>query len=165
MGHSFGGYNQLVFQRRYPSTVVGMVLGDSSHPDQINRLDKSFAPENYVTKLRVAAAAAYLGIPRHFGLCRDDYTFPNAPSAWIAVAPRVIAVDCRTPVLAIELQGRVIVSRKRSRSRQNEVVRQLPTRRSLPRSEDRSRLPASTGYESRTSMDTDVGRTSSSINQ
>jgi pimeloyl-ACP methyl ester carboxylesterase len=102
VGHSFGGYNQLVFQRRYPSSVVGMVFVDSSHPDQVNRFDKSMAPENDVSHWRLAGLGAHFGIPRLLGWCRDDYIFPNAPAAWTAVVPRVVAVNCRTAVYATE---------------------------------------------------------------
>jgi pimeloyl-ACP methyl ester carboxylesterase len=38
VGHSFGGYNIQVFASRYPYTTAGLVLVDSSHPDQVERL-------------------------------------------------------------------------------------------------------------------------------
>jgi pimeloyl-ACP methyl ester carboxylesterase len=34
VGHSLGGFNVRVFAGRYPNEVAGMVLVDSSHPDQ-----------------------------------------------------------------------------------------------------------------------------------
>ena len=34
VGHSLGGFNVRVFAGRYPNEVAGMVLIDSSHPDQ-----------------------------------------------------------------------------------------------------------------------------------
>ncbi|MEX2480550.1 MAG: alpha/beta hydrolase, partial [Gammaproteobacteria bacterium] len=37
VGHSFGGYNMQLFARRYPFLVVGLVLIDASHPDQVER--------------------------------------------------------------------------------------------------------------------------------
>lgn len=37
VGHSIGGFNVRVFAGRYPSEVAGMVLVDSSHPDQWTR--------------------------------------------------------------------------------------------------------------------------------
>lgn len=36
VGHSFGGYNIRYFASLYPDEVVGMVLVDSSHPQQFN---------------------------------------------------------------------------------------------------------------------------------
>ena len=41
VGHSLGGMDARMFANQYPSEVVGMVLVDSSHPDQENR----FPPE------------------------------------------------------------------------------------------------------------------------
>jgi pimeloyl-ACP methyl ester carboxylesterase len=37
VGHSLGGFNVRVFAGRYPNEVAGMVLIDSSHPDQWTR--------------------------------------------------------------------------------------------------------------------------------
>ncbi|MGD9600432.1 MAG: alpha/beta fold hydrolase [Gammaproteobacteria bacterium] len=36
-GHSFGGYNAQLFARRYAYLVAGLVLIDSSHPEQVER--------------------------------------------------------------------------------------------------------------------------------
>jgi pimeloyl-ACP methyl ester carboxylesterase len=41
LGHSLGGMDVRMFASQYPSEVVGMVLVDSSHPDQ----DDRFPPE------------------------------------------------------------------------------------------------------------------------
>ncbi|MBI1731847.1 MAG: alpha/beta hydrolase [Gammaproteobacteria bacterium] len=37
VGHSFGGYSMLRFAGRYPEAVAGIVLVDSSHPEQYER--------------------------------------------------------------------------------------------------------------------------------
>ncbi|MGQ0656594.1 MAG: alpha/beta fold hydrolase [Chromatiales bacterium] len=37
VGHSFGGYNAQLFAERYANLTAGVVLVDSSHPDQIER--------------------------------------------------------------------------------------------------------------------------------
>ena len=95
VGHSFGGYNQLVFQSLHPDQVAGMVLVDSSHPDQMNRLPgPSF--EDYANDMRWKVLTAPLGLQRLEGWCRDDYTFPDAPLAWRQAAPEAMALDCRT---------------------------------------------------------------------
>ncbi len=44
LGHSFGGFTARYFASSYPNKVVGMVLVESSHPDQIYRLS---GLENY----------------------------------------------------------------------------------------------------------------------
>jgi pimeloyl-ACP methyl ester carboxylesterase len=97
VGHSFGGYNQLVFQSLYPDQVVGIVLVDSSHPDQANRLP-GISMEQYAADMHWKVLAAPFGVQRLMGWCRDDYTFPNAPQAWQQVAPVSIALDCRSSV-------------------------------------------------------------------
>ena len=38
VGHSFGGFTARYFAAKYPKETVGLVLVDSSHPDQIKRL-------------------------------------------------------------------------------------------------------------------------------
>jgi pimeloyl-ACP methyl ester carboxylesterase len=37
VGHSFGGYTMQLFANRYPSETAGLVLVDSSHPEQFER--------------------------------------------------------------------------------------------------------------------------------
>lgn len=37
VGHSFGGFNVRLFANRYPYTTAGVVLVDSSHPEQVER--------------------------------------------------------------------------------------------------------------------------------
>ena len=38
VGHSFGGFNMLYFSKSHPELIAGLVLVDSSHPDQFSRL-------------------------------------------------------------------------------------------------------------------------------
>ncbi len=38
VGHSFGGFNVRVYNGQYPGEVVGMVLVDASHEDQVSRM-------------------------------------------------------------------------------------------------------------------------------
>ena len=52
LGHSLGGMDVRMFASQYPSEVVGMVLVDSSHPDQ----DDRFPPE----AKKLAAATKYV---------------------------------------------------------------------------------------------------------
>jgi pimeloyl-ACP methyl ester carboxylesterase len=74
VGHSMGGYDVRLFANLYRNEVAGMVLVDSSHPDQENR----FPPELKKTEstwLREAELIEYsipFGIPRLFGMCDED---------------------------------------------------------------------------------------------
>ncbi len=45
VGQSLGGFNIRLFAGRYPDEVAGMVLVDSSHPDQLARLKEALPPE------------------------------------------------------------------------------------------------------------------------
>jgi pimeloyl-ACP methyl ester carboxylesterase len=47
VGHSFGGYNMQYFAKTHPRAVAGMVLVESSHPDQAERL-----PQVHIRELR-----------------------------------------------------------------------------------------------------------------
>jgi pimeloyl-ACP methyl ester carboxylesterase len=74
VGHSMGGFDVRLFTSLYRSEVAGMVLVDSSHPDQENR----FPPELKNMEggwLREAEFLEYtmpFGIPRLFDLCESD---------------------------------------------------------------------------------------------
>jgi pimeloyl-ACP methyl ester carboxylesterase len=46
VGHSLGGFNVRVFASEYADTVVGMVLVDSSHPDQWSAINAVLPPES-----------------------------------------------------------------------------------------------------------------------
>jgi pimeloyl-ACP methyl ester carboxylesterase len=73
VGHSIGGIHTRVYQHVYPSDVVGMILVDSSHPDQMKRfpsqLTKWIALQRMEFKLMKFAMP--FGIPRFVGLCGD----------------------------------------------------------------------------------------------
>lgn len=71
VGHSLGGIYVRVYQNLYPGEVIGMVLVDSSHPDQQKRLP----PELNKTLSRRGFRSTFwgiavpLGVPRLLGLC------------------------------------------------------------------------------------------------
>jgi pimeloyl-ACP methyl ester carboxylesterase len=46
VGHSLGGVNMILFASRYPEEVAGVVLEDSSHPDQGSRGLAALPPES-----------------------------------------------------------------------------------------------------------------------
>jgi pimeloyl-ACP methyl ester carboxylesterase len=74
VGHSMGGYNVRAYTSAYRSEIVGMVLVDSSHPDQENR----FPPElknmegSWRREAQFVAYSMPFGIPRLLGLCESN---------------------------------------------------------------------------------------------
>ena len=71
VGHSMGGYNIRLFADIYRSEVAGVVLVDSSHPEQekrfppaLNDLDKTWVREQ-----EFLAFSMPFGIPRLLGFC------------------------------------------------------------------------------------------------
>ena len=61
VGHSFGGLIVQLFAGRYPNEVAGMVLVDSSHPDQVHRTIEVDTMNTLGRGLRILGV---LGIPR-----------------------------------------------------------------------------------------------------
>jgi pimeloyl-ACP methyl ester carboxylesterase len=45
VGHSIGGFNVRLFAGRYPNEVLGLVLVDSCHPDQLAKFTSILPPE------------------------------------------------------------------------------------------------------------------------
>ncbi|HEX3821856.1 MAG TPA: alpha/beta hydrolase [Candidatus Sulfotelmatobacter sp.] len=74
VGHSMGGYNVRLYASLYHNEVAGMVLVDSSHPDQDNR----FPPElkkmegNWLREAELMEYTMPFGIPRLLGMCDRD---------------------------------------------------------------------------------------------
>lgn len=69
VGHSFGGYNMRYFASKHPAEVQGLVLIDSSHPDQDARL-----PSRKTKKV---------GPPAHIVKVYDPYA-PYTTRIWIS---------------------------------------------------------------------------------
>jgi pimeloyl-ACP methyl ester carboxylesterase len=71
VGHSIGGFYVRTFQSLYPSATVGVVLVDSSHPDQERRLPANIKHllDDYLGRLRRNELLMPLGIPRLAGWC------------------------------------------------------------------------------------------------
>jgi pimeloyl-ACP methyl ester carboxylesterase len=74
VGHSMGGFDVRLFASVYRSEVTGMVLVDSSHPEQqkrfppaLNDLDATWLREQEFLEL-----AMPFGLPRILGFCGDD---------------------------------------------------------------------------------------------
>jgi pimeloyl-ACP methyl ester carboxylesterase len=74
VGHSMGGFNVRLFAGLYRNEVAGVVLVDSSHPDQENRLPPELKNMEG-SWLREAEFLEYtmpVGIPRLLDLCETD---------------------------------------------------------------------------------------------
>jgi pimeloyl-ACP methyl ester carboxylesterase len=71
VGHSIGGIHVRVYQNMYPSDVVGMVLVDSSHPDQIKRSPPQLLKWNPLRKLefKLWTLSMPFGVPRFVKIC------------------------------------------------------------------------------------------------
>jgi len=74
VGHSMGGFDVRLYASLYPSEVAGMVLVDSSHPEQqkrlppaINDLDATWLREQEFFEFTMP-----FGIPRLLGFCGND---------------------------------------------------------------------------------------------
>ena len=87
VGHSFGGLYMQTYAARYPDEVAGVVLVDSSQPDQFSH--QPVARDNYEPqKFAVASLAARLGIVRLLSKlspappnCRTSSARRSMPSA------------------------------------------------------------------------------------
>jgi len=70
VGHSFGGYIVQDFSRKYPQEVQGLVLIDSSHPEQIQRLkvrQLDLKPVSYDgRRLRSRIVRSWPSLPAHY---------------------------------------------------------------------------------------------------
>jgi pimeloyl-ACP methyl ester carboxylesterase len=82
VGHSMGGYDVRLYASLYQNEIVGMVLVDSSHPDQENRFppDLKKMEGRWHREARLFKAIMPFGVPRLFGMCDDD--------------PHIRATDC-----------------------------------------------------------------------
>jgi pimeloyl-ACP methyl ester carboxylesterase len=85
VGHSYGGLYTQTYAARYPDETAGVVLVDSSHPEQFDRLPEG--QENYEQAQRLYAVApllARLGVVRLFDLSPAPPELPQQQRAQIA---------------------------------------------------------------------------------
>lgn len=102
-GHSYGGLVVRMFTDLYPEEVVGMVLVDSSHPDQWIHIPASKGGQTVAFGNRITALLARFGIMRLFhleesfikGLPPREYVemraYLSTPDGWLAGADGLIA--------------------------------------------------------------------------
>jgi pimeloyl-ACP methyl ester carboxylesterase len=75
VGHSFGGVNARLYASRYPDEVAGVVLVDSSHEDQLQRLPplKKTLIEKMIFHRNLARFLAFTGVVRVFNNLSTDH--------------------------------------------------------------------------------------------
>ena len=95
VGHSLGGYHIRVFTSKHREDVIGIVLVDSSHEDQENRISPEFkkVERQQANLIRASSLTIWSGLPRLLGLCGD--VGPDPPPQRRAVAAMMAARDCR----------------------------------------------------------------------
>jgi pimeloyl-ACP methyl ester carboxylesterase len=65
VGHSLGGLYAMAYAKRFEADVAGVALVDSSHPDQLRRVEAAgLHLRKPTTMLTVASAVAWTGLPR-----------------------------------------------------------------------------------------------------
>ena len=83
VGHSYGGLLVRLFAARHPDDVAGIVLVDSSHPDQEKRMDAALPPPPALTQLRdqVALPKVVEGVAvrKGFALARTVRSLGDTP--------------------------------------------------------------------------------------
>jgi pimeloyl-ACP methyl ester carboxylesterase len=74
VGHSMAGYDVRLFARRYGGEAVGMVLVDSSHPDQEKRLPPMLKDldRTWIREQEFFEFTMPFGLPRLLGFCSND---------------------------------------------------------------------------------------------
>jgi len=76
VGHSFGGYDVRIYTSQYPQDVVGMVLVDASHEDQVGRLPPALRA---MMKPPSDASVAFAHVLFYLGLTRALSSASIAP--------------------------------------------------------------------------------------
>lgn len=74
VGHSMGGFDVRLYASLYRSEVAGMVLVDSSHPDQENRLPPEVRKMEggWRREAELLEYAMPIGVPRLLGFCDEE---------------------------------------------------------------------------------------------
>ena len=109
VGHSIAGFNMLLFADEYPDAVVGMVMVDASHPDEVIRgaeiASVNIAPEGPFSSERMdlwasAAEVQAVGdlgdIPLFVLTAGDNVDVDTAPAPELAVLWQELQEDLAT---------------------------------------------------------------------
>jgi pimeloyl-ACP methyl ester carboxylesterase len=90
VGHSAGAIHMLVYAKRYPQEVMGMVLVEPSHPEMFTRLKEVPGPGAMVTLYGALAGLGRVGLLRWLGPAYLKALLPDGPrrmprEAWNAL--------------------------------------------------------------------------------
>jgi pimeloyl-ACP methyl ester carboxylesterase len=75
VGHSFGGINVRMYERNFPNEVAGIVLVDSSHENQIERMNLS-------TEIPSWERSFFVSLKAYTGLTRIERQLGEFPESW-----------------------------------------------------------------------------------
>lgn len=81
VGHSFGGINLRVFAKNYPDDVVGIVLVDAAHEEQMEKLPTwpHTLLEKIVLQEKAAVFAAWVGMVRLVNRLQSEFELNKLP--------------------------------------------------------------------------------------
>lgn len=84
VGHSMGGYDVRLYASLYPADAAGMVLVDTSHPDQENRMPPEIKnmQGSWEREAQFLEFSMPFGIPRLMGFCENDPALRAAECNW-----------------------------------------------------------------------------------
>jgi len=92
VGHSFGGLNMMLFARLYPEDIMGLVLVDSSHPEQVEQLLSALPPDLQLLFKQSAGENDEKITFEERMRCEDDVrAAPPMPNAPLVVLTRGLA--------------------------------------------------------------------------
>lgn len=101
VGHSLGGLYVMAYTQAYSSEVAGLVLVDTTHPDQIARLAETGVPTGMSSSAQniqeIAARLQWIGLVRAFANAQG--TMPHMPSRTDAIM-KAYAATSLGPMLA-----------------------------------------------------------------
>lgn len=99
VGHSIGGFNARLFAGTYPNEVLGLVLVDSCHPDQLGKFASILPPESPgeampLKLLRHGSGAGLSAEAIDFGACaeqaREVVTIGRKPLIVVSQSPQAL---------------------------------------------------------------------------
>ena len=154
VGHSMGGFDVRLYASLYRNEVAGMVLVDSSHPEQqkrlppaINDLDATWLREQEFFEFTMP-----FGIPRLLGFCGKTM--------------RVRAADCNFHTVRESVAELKSISESAAQTANRRLTRRHAARRALARSRHASaRSPGRPGQAHQRCLATDAGRISPPLDQ